>query len=368
MTTLDSENGEGNHRSPEILPDGKAFVFTAFRANGNQIVVQDFETGERRVLVQEGTSARYVSTGHLIYVREGTLLAVPFDLASLEVTGAPVPIIEGVMQGRLSRHAAFSVSRSGSLVYVPGEAQGAANTLVWVDRTGAAEPLAGPLRLYRNPSLSPDGQSLAVTVVGTGNLSDIWVYDLLRTTLTRLTFEGDNRLPIWTPDGERVTFRSNRDGGPWNLFWKRADGSGEAEQLATSEINQTASSWSPDGQVLAFYEGRGGEETALWTLPMDGERQPRLFLQTPFHESSAMFSPDGNWLAYVSDESGQIEVYVRPYPGGTPGGKRQISTEGGNEPVWARDSGELFYRSGTRMMAVEITKEPDPPEILYQLM
>ena len=170
LTALDSANGELAHHSPEILPDGKAFVFTAFKSNEDQIVVQDFETGERRVLVQDGTTARYVSTGHLVYVREGTLLAVPFDLASLEVTGAPVPFIEGLMQGPLSRHAAFSISRSGSLVYVPGSSvQEAENTLIWVDRQGAVELLGAPRQGYQNPRLSPDGRRMAVEIRGGGH-------------------------------------------------------------------------------------------------------------------------------------------------------------------------------------------------------
>ncbi len=376
LTALDSENSELSHVSPEILPDGKAFLFTVRSGNGDQIVVQDFETGEHRVLVQDGITARFVSTGHLVYVREGTLLAVPFDLASLEVTGAPVPFIEGVMQGPAvlsgravrpgSRHAAFSVSRSGSLVYVPGEAQQGEFQLVWVDRTGAVEPLGAPPRQYRQPALSPDGRSLAVALVG--NPYEIWVYDILRTTLTRLTYEGDNRVPLWTPDSERIAFRSTRAGAPGNLYWKRADGSGEAERLGTSDESQTPRAWSSDGSVLAFHTGRVGDDYNLWTLPMDGERQPRPFLQTPFGESEPKFSPDGKWLAYVSDESGRREIYVQPYPG--PGGKRQISTDGGNEPVWARGSGELFYRNGNQMMAVEITTEPTfvagTPRLLFE--
>ncbi len=365
LTTLDTANGEGAHISPEILPDGKAFVFTARSGGGDRIVVQDFENGERRVLIQEGTSAHYVATGHLVYVRERTLLAVPFDLASLEVTGAPVPFIEGVMQGPASRHAAISISRSGSLVYVPGEAQGAVNTLVWVDRTGAVELLGAPPQGYGNPRLSPDGQRIAVQI--TGGTTDVWVYDITRQTLTRLTFEGDNNLlPIWTPDGERITFRSNRGGGPGNLYWKPADGSGTAERLTTSEFLDNASSWSPDGKVLSFYSAGGSRDLRM--LQMEGERQPRPFLQTQFHEAAAVFSPDGNWLAYVSNESGQNEIYVQPFPG--PGGKRQISTGGGTEPAWPRNGRELFYRNNDQMLAVEVTTTPTfsagNPKLLFE--
>jgi serine/threonine-protein kinase len=182
LTARDFANGEVAHVSPQVLPDGKAFVFTAWRSNEDQIVVQDFETGERRVLIQDGTSAHYVATGHLAYVREGTLLAVPFDLARLEVTGAPVPLIEGIMQGRGSRHAAFSVSGSGSLVYVRGDGM-AEGTLVWVDRTGEVEPLPTPPRRFDSARLSPDGQRIAL-----GIEFDIWVYNIAGDTLTRMTF------------------------------------------------------------------------------------------------------------------------------------------------------------------------------------
>ena len=369
LTTL--KEGETQHFWPHSLPGGEAVLFSVWTGSleTSRIEVHSLETGERRVLIQGGTHARYAPTGHLVYAQAGTpgtLLAAPFDLERLEVTGAPFPIVEGVLQSPVSGLAQFSFSSLGALVYVPGSVQTVEYTLVWVDRTGAVEPLAAPPRQYRNPTLSPDGQQLVVTIPAAP--ADVWVYDIPRTTLTRLTFEGDNRLPIWTPDGERVTFRSDRAGGPWNLFWKPADGSGTAERLATSDRNQTPSSWSSDGQVLAFFEGRGGEDEALWTLPMEGEREPRLFLQTPFQESSGMFSPDGNWLAYVSNESGKNEIYVQPYPG--PGGKRQISTNGGAEPVWARDSGELFYRNGSQMMAVEIATEltfsAGTPKLLFE--
>jgi serine/threonine-protein kinase len=225
LTARDFANGEVAHVSPEILPDGKAFVFTAWRSNGDQIVVQDFETGERRVLIQDGTSAHYVTTGHLVYVREGTLLAVPFDLARLEVTGAPVPLIEGIMQGRGSRHAAFSVSGSGSLVYVLGNGM-AEGALVWVHRTGEVEPLLTPPRRFNSARLSPDGQRIAL-----GIEFDIWVYDIARDTLTRLTFEGTNNAPVWTSDDALITEEVAFDDLPAALPRLLAPG---AEGIATA--------------------------------------------------------------------------------------------------------------------------------------
>ena len=236
--------------------------------------------------------------------------------------------------------------------------------------------MGAPLNRYRDPRLSHDGQQLVVRTGPAGGTAgtDIWVYDISRGTLTRLTFEGSiNQHPVWSPDGRRVAFRSDR-AGPQNMFWKLADGSGAAEHLTMSENAQSPTSWSSDGQVLAFFErlasGVGPSATGrdIWVLPLDGDREPRPFLQTSFEEGGAVFSPDGRWLAYVSDESGRYEIYAQPFPG--PGGKRQISTDGGTEPLWARSGREMFYWSGNKMMAVDITTEPTfsagTPRILFE--
>jgi Tol biopolymer transport system component len=218
------------------------------------------------------------------------------------------------------------------------------------------QPLAAPPRPYETPRLSPDGRLVAV---GTLTPTEIWVYDIPRGALSRLTFEGGQQ-PLWSPDGKRIAFRSPRAGKPPNLFWKPADGSGAEERLTTSEHAQFTESWSPDGQFIAFMDIAPTTGLDIWILPLEGDREPRPFLQTPFQESMARFSPDGRWLAYASDESGRTEIYVRPFPG--PGGKWQISTEGGTEPFWAR-SGELFYRNGNQLMAVETRTQPSSPAI-----
>ena len=214
LTTL--EEGEDFHGLPHFLPGGKAVLFTNVIGSdiAGAIEVLVMETGERRVLVQKGFQAHYVPTGHLVYAQvgaPGTLMAVPFDVERLEVTGDPVPILEGVLQ-QTGYAAQFSLSHQGTLVYVPGGTQGNENTLVLVDRTGAVEPLGASSRLYRQPALSPDGRRLAVSIQG--EPYDVWVYDILRTTLTRLTFEGDNRVPLWTPDGERIAFSLHEGGRP----------------------------------------------------------------------------------------------------------------------------------------------------------
>ncbi len=287
----------------------------------------------------------------------------------------PAPVLEGVQSSLANRGVGhFSLSHLGTLVYVPGGAsEGGSSSLVWVDREGAVEPLGAPPHAYRGPRLSPDGQRLAVEIAGTKR--DIWVYDIARQTLTRLTFEGENQQPQWTPDGKRVTWRSIRDGVPGNLFWKLADGTGAVERLTTGEFRQQPGSWSPDGQLLAFHQqpsvGSSLTSRDIWILPLEGERKPQSILQTQFNELAPVFSPDGHWLAYVSDESGRNEIYVRPFPK-VEEGKWQISTDGGVEPRWAPNRRELFYRtgSGRQMMAVDITTEPTfrpgSPRLLFE--
>ena len=368
LTTLDSTKEEISHRWPHVLPGGKAVLFNvAGGPNWDQwpIVIQSLETGERRVVVDAGTHARYIPTGHLVYARAGTLMAVPFDLERLEVTGAAVPILEGVRM-TLEGTVEYGFSGLGSLVYIPGPVGEPQHRLVWVDRKGVEEALAAPLRNYYNPRLSPDGQRITTHIQGESN--DVWVYDITGQTLTRMTFEGNNQFPIWTPDGKRVTFRATR-GGTRNIWWKPVDGSGTEEQLTSGDYNQTPQSWSPDGQILFYLDSDPVTSDDLWVLPLEGERQARSILRTPFVERDAQISPDGQWLAYTSDESGRQEIYVRPFPG--PGGKRQISTDGGGGAAWARNGRELFYFGrSSQMMAVEIQTQPTfsagKPQLLFE--
>jgi serine/threonine-protein kinase len=349
------EKKEAAH-GPQLLLGGRAVLFTLGTAgsswNEAQIVVQRLDTNERKVLLRGGRDARYVETGHLVYARAGTILAVPFDLDRLEVTGGPVPLVGGVMDTLVTGATHFSVSSNGSLVYVlEGQVQEAQRRLVWVSRNGKEQPLAAPPQAYDFPQLSPDGRRVAVEIG-----PQIWLYDLARDTLTRLTFEGGlNANPTWTPDSKRIAFQSNKEGVPGKVFWQLADGSGGLERLTSGGPGlQVPRSWSPDGQVLAFQENHPTTQRDIWVLPLS-DRKAQPFLRTPFTEGAANFSPDGRWLAYISDESGRPETYVQPYPG--PGGKWQISTEGGTEPVWSRNGRELFYRSGNKMMAVETTTQ-----------
>jgi serine/threonine protein kinase/Tol biopolymer transport system component len=358
---------EDSHRWPEFLPSGEAVLFAAFRGGGNwnnaQISVQSVATGERRDLVQGGTHPHYAPPGHLVYAQGGTLMAVPFDAQRLVVTGTAAPVQEGVLQSTFSGAAQYSFSVTGALVYVPASVQATQRRLVWVSRSGAERPVAAPARAYRGPRLSPNGEEVAVAVEG--QETEIWLYNLSRDTLTRLTFQGStNYNPVWTRDGKRIVFNSTSasDGG---LFWQLADGSGGLERLS-NEFVGSPYSWSPDGQLLAFTRDNGSMGVGIGVLRL-GDRMAEPFLRIPFNEGAAQFSPDGHWLAYVSDASGRNEVYVQPYPG--PGGKWEISTEGGTEPVWNPNGRELFYRSGDKMMAAEIATQPSfsagKPKVLF---
>jgi eukaryotic-like serine/threonine-protein kinase len=363
------ERGEFAQRWPEYLPGGKAVLFAVGTtitnwANG-EIAVQLIPTGVRKELIQGGQQPRYATSGHLLYAQGKNLTAVPFDSERLAVTGAPVPVLEGVLQIPASGAVQYSVSTTGTLVYVPGGVQSAKRRMVWVTRNGAVQPSATPERAYRGPRISPDGRRVAVAIEE--EETQLWLYDFVRETATRLTFEGSSNLNAgWTPDGERVAFASNKE-GPMHLFWQKTDGSGGLERLSAGEYLQTPMSWSSDGQLLAYIEINPITGYDIWVLHMS-DRKAQPFLRTPFNESAPRFSPDGRWLAYISNESGRYEVYVQAYPG--PGGKWQISTEGGTEPVWNRNGRELFYRSGDKMIAVDISTRPNfaagKPRMLFQ--
>jgi serine/threonine-protein kinase len=361
--------GENSHRWPEFLPGGRAVLFSAALTSSTwitaQVAVHSVVTGERRTLIQRGTQPSYALSGHLVYAQGPTLMAVPFDPQKLVVTGATVPVVEGILQSRFTGATQYSLSSTGSLIYVTAGAQAAESRMVWVSRNGAEQPATAPARAYRVPRLSPDGRRVAVNI--DDQETQIWLYDLARDTLTRLTFEGKlNGAPTWAPDGKRIAFQSDKEGS-LNLFSQRADGSGGLERLTTSEYAPAANSWSSDGQLLAFNELNPNTGFDLGVLRLsDHKDQP--FLQTPYNESAPRFSPDGHWLAYASDESGRYEIYVQPYPG--PGGKWLISTEGGTEPAWNPNGREMFYRSGRKMMAVEITTRPGftagKPRVLFE--
>jgi len=368
LTKLDQQAGEVTQRWPELLPGGKAVLFTSDTHGGPYedaaIVVYSMGSGQRKMVAQGGYHPRYVRTGHLVYMHEGTLFAVPFDLKRLEVTGQAAPVLEGIAAGTPGS-AQFSFSRNGDLVYVTGSGRQDVS-VYWMDREGKLTPLRETPANYDSPAFSPDGERLALRIHD-GNKYDIWVYEWQRDTLMRLTFGDDrtNYFPVWTPDGQRITYASADKSG-LAVYWKRADGTGEAQRLTETNARIIPSSWRPDGKVLAFDQFlAGGTTRNIATMTIDGNEtmgwkpsEPQVFLKSPFTQGEAAFSPDGRWLAYQSEESGRSEVYVRPFS--ATGGKWQISTEGGASPKWSRNGKELLYLAlDQRIMVASYTASGD---------
>jgi eukaryotic-like serine/threonine-protein kinase len=369
--------GEGEQiDGPQLLPDGDSILFSvttdrgATRWDQAQIAVQSLRTGERKVVLRGGSDARYMPTGHLVYAANDSLFAVPFDPDRLEVNGGAASVVEGIMRADTpaiaSATANYGVSDDGTLIYVTGSvAIDSLGTLVWVDRNGKAESLSDRQAPYRTPRISPDAARVAVTMRGADGNDDIWVVDVERGTHTRLTSDPTlENLPLWTLDGMRIVFSSQRAGNASSLYWMAADGSSPEEQLSKATTNQGATSWLPDGTMLAFYDV-GGSYDIFTMKPGDS---PLRFTETPFREQAPSFSPDGRWLAYSSDETGRAEIYVTSYPG--PGGRIAISKGGGRSPRWASNGRELFYRNGRQMMVVAL--EPGPtfrvgtPRLLFE--
>ncbi len=338
------EPDEGALRWPHVLPGAGAIVITSFPAEGAvapRVVSVALNTGERRVLI-EGTHGRYSPTGHLLFSRDTTLWAVPFDVGGLAVVGDPFPVLEGVNL-RGGGNSDLAVADNGTVAYLPGYVSISNRTLVWVDREGVEEALPAPPRAYVYPRISPDGTRLAVQISDQEN--DIWVWDFEGVRLSRLTFDrGVDAFPTWSPDSRRIAYSSQREGIASRLFWQEADGRGSVERLTDGTSGQFVSqfphAFSPDGTRLIFREA--GD---LKLLNLDGtERIAEPLVGTTFNEQNAEVSPDGRWLAYQSSESGRDEVYVRPFPG-VDGGRWQVSTDGGSRPLWSRDRRELFYLS-----------------------
>ena len=358
VTTLDVANGERTHRFASLLPGGDALIYTVgFEGIDNyddaRIDVWDLRSGQKKTVIAGGTAPTYSPSGHIVYARDGKLMAVPFDVRRREVTGTAFVVQDGVMMSRNTGAAHYALSKRGDLAYVPGPAEGGRRTLVWVDRSGRAEPLPLPPASYLYPRLSPDGRTLAVEIEGPNH--DFFFYDFARRVLSKVTTDGLSHDPVWSPDGARLAFRSWQAGG-MTLWSMRADRSGAPERLDPAGTRQSPVSFSPDGRFLAFDQKDPDTGDDAWVLPLEGSTASRAVARTRFGEGSMKFSPDGRWVAYSSDESGRPEVYVQAFPG--PGLKVQISSDGGTDPVWRRTGGELFYRSGSRMMAVSIATTP----------
>ena len=377
LTTVDAGK-EATHRLPHLLPGGKTLVFTAMPFQfGLEARIEwlSLETGKRKVLIEDGADARYVPTGHLIFLRRGTLMAAPFSLDRLETTGPAVTVNAGLMQAfsalmvdMNSGAGQYSVSGSGTLVFAAGGIFPEPDAdLYWVDRSGRAEKWtafgARPVGALR---LSPDGRRLAFS---TGGLNrGVWIYDIQRNTVIRLTSDGQSSAPVWTPDGKRVAFCWSKT-GPVDIWWAPGDGSAKPERLTTTAFEQRPSSWTPDGKYLSFAEARPGTGMDVMVLRM-ADRQVIPFAASKSDEAFPEFSRDGRWLVYASNESGRYEVYVRSFPDGRR--TLPISSEGGISPMWSPDGRELFYWNidFTKLMKVDISPGQNlsagTPKLLFE--
>jgi serine/threonine-protein kinase len=344
---IKSEQGE-LFCAPQLLPDGDSVLLSVAsitgpeRWNTARVAVHSLSSGKRTIVVEGGSDARYLPTGHLVYALEDGLFAVAFDAGRATTTGGAVPLVQGVMRsGNATCAAHYGVSGNGTLAYTAGVAAAAMRTLVWVDRQGREEPINVPPRAYVYAQLSRDGRLVALDSRDEEN--DIWIWDLVRQTLQRLTFDpGSNRSPLWAPDGQRLAFSRATEGTDEEVYWQAADGSGTATALTEgSKRAMLPGDFSPDGASLFYQED--GPPHDVWMVPVDGPRTAgKALLAGPANEYNATVSPGGDRLAYQSDESGRYEIYVRPFPD-VDTGKRQISTDGGTRPRWSRDGRELFY-------------------------
>jgi eukaryotic-like serine/threonine-protein kinase len=359
--------GETGHRWPQFLPDGKHFLYERVSSDPakagvyiGSIDVQPKEQSMQRLLASD-RQAYYApspggGTGHLIFLRQTTLMAQSFDPNKMTLSGEPSAIVDGVDSFALRNYGLFSVSNTGTLVYRGGGA-GTQPMLTWFDRQGNPAGTLGDTGDYSSPAISPDGSRVAVAM-GPEATRDVWILDVARGTSTRFTFDpARDDAPAWSPDGKNIAFSSNR-GGQMDLYVKPADGSGEEKLLLKTDEQKYVESWTPEGRFLLFTSAGPKTRADMWALPFPGEAKPVSLLQTQFDEGSARVSPDGRWLAYGSNESGNFEIYVRPFapeaPAGT-GAKWLVSKGGGVTPGWRSGGKELFYLGlGSQMMAVDI--------------
>ncbi|MBI4264560.1 MAG: serine/threonine-protein kinase [Acidobacteria bacterium] len=363
VTTL--AEGEVSHRRPHLLPGGRAALFTIWSGSLDtaRVAVVTLDTGERRTLVG-GTVPYYVSSGHIVFAREASLWAAPFDLDRLELTGPATPVLEGLNVPEDTGAAQLALAGDGTLVYLPDTGNRAVDRqLVWLDRQGRANPIGAPPRTYTYPRISPDGSQVALDIQGENR--DVWIWNVARDTFTRLTSDGGlDRYPLWSPDGRRIVF-SSQEMGVASIFWKAADGTGSDARLTEAEVGQLPETISPDGRHVVFRQ-----QNDLHLLTLGGQRAVRPLLAAPFIERNAEVSPDGRWLAYESNESGQFEIYVRPFPE-VERGRWQVSNAGGTRAGWARSGRELFFWSlDGQMMAVPVqtagTFSAGRPEALFE--
>lgn len=368
VTTLEVSRKEASHRWPHFLPDGRRFVFLAIPSNTIYLGSLDSKATTR--LLSADSRATYAPPGYLLFVRGGTLMAQAFDADRAELTGEAFPVAERVLFSFSTGRAVFSVSDNGVLVYRAGEAAAPAR-LTWFDRSDkSTQPLGAPGR-RAGVTLSPDAVRAVAHVHEGAAGGGLWLFDASRDTTSRFTFDSSHTVtPVWSRDGGRVAFASDREGGVFNLYQKLSSGAGRDELLFKSDESKRPTDWSLDGRLIVFESLGTKTGIDVWVLPLSGDRKPTVFLQTEFNEAQGQLSPDGRWMAYASDESGRFEVYIQEFP--PSGGKWQISTNGGMLPRWRRDGHELFYLGLDRkLMSVDVKATsgalaPGVPSVLFE--
>jgi serine/threonine-protein kinase len=363
ILTDPEKRGVRTDRWPQILPGGESILLTvgaSLSAGGYDdasIAVYSVKNRQVKIVQRGGYYGRYLPSGHLVFVHEGTLFGVRFDLKHMETRGTPAPVLEDLAANPAQGGGQFDFSAKGTMVYVSGTTGSGSHPLLWMDRSGKQLPLMdAPAKQSRMPRLSPDGKLVAFAMNG-----DIYVYDQARNATSRITFDpgAHAEWPVWTPDGKHIVYSPNA-----GIWWVRSDGSGKPEVIYDSKTNDLASSLTPDGKVLVFHED--GRNRDLYTLQLDltdpdhpKSGKPELFLATPGADVDGSFSPDGKWLAYATNESGAYQVFVRPFPEGAQGaGQAQISSVSGHFPVWSRTAREMFYLANDgRIMVVPYVVE-----------
>jgi serine/threonine-protein kinase len=377
LTEIDREAGVKTHRHPHFLPNGRALLFMVANRDtatysDSRIEALDLDSGERTILVEGGMSPRYTESEHLVFGRQGSLMAVSLDADTLQVRGQPKQVFDGVVTHEGQGFADFAIAANGTLIHVPGGPETFFERFVQADRSGRLEPLPLPERPYTTSfSFSPDGRFLAATVAAAN--FDIWLWDFQRSVFSRLTRGDNNQSPVWTPDGRGLVFRTDqRASGASDFHWVPADASQPSRPIYESQRTAVPWAWTPDGRELLYYEHDPETDYDIWVLPIDqGMRsgEPRSVVASAARERYAAVSPDGRWLAYVSDESGRREIYVQSFPG--PGARTQVSAGGGTWPRWGPQSDEIFYLDpvSKQMMAASVRTGPGlivgAPEALF---
>jgi Tol biopolymer transport system component/predicted Ser/Thr protein kinase len=358
LTTVDSVKGERTHRWPSAMPDGKHVLFTLGTLSSPDyyenatIEAVDIETGKRKVILQGASTAKYINSGHLLFSRSGVLYIAPFDPDKLELKGQPVPVVEGVYSETTTGITNYVFAENGTLAYLPGAIEGESRRLVKIDMKGVITVLDSTARPYVEPKLSPDNKKIAV-VIREGQDYDIWVYDIARKTLSKLTFGGLNRTPLWSPDGKTIAYSKRTKDGKPRIFTKPYDGSGDEKEIFSAEYRLYLNFWSRDGKFLMVDYMAQNAQSDLLVLPLSGDKKPWLYLDSKRDEYESSISPDGKWVSYLSDESGSYQIYVRSFPNKE--GKWQISTDVAEEPRWSPDGKMLYYRKNSQIMAVPVS-------------